>query len=299
MVKQRHLNRLVLAFTATAVFAISVVPGGARSALGLGEFLQTAAFHGLAVDPENPARLIAATHSGLYALDPVSMQSAPIGEIDHDLMGFSADPVQSGRFFASGHDAAMTGNLGVIGSQDGGLSWTALSPGVGGPVDFHQMELSRADPEILYGVYGGRMVQRSDDGGKSWRNVGQAPEGLIDIATSPSDPEKLFAATQTGLLQSVDAGASWLAAHDTAAPVSFVDVGTDGSVFAFMLGQGLIRADEATLDWQPVNADFGDGYILHFARDAKDPARMFGLTGTNALLSSSDAGANWTLIAKP
>ncbi len=90
--------------------------------------------------------------------------------------------------YASGHPASG-GNLGFIISIDGGKSWAKLADGVGGPVDFHQMDVSKADPKVIYGLYGG--LQRSADGGRSWSKVGPAPDGLIDIAASGQDADTL------------------------------------------------------------------------------------------------------------
>ena len=57
-----------------------------------------------------------------------------------------------------------------------------LSDGVNGPVDFHQMDISKADPAIVWGNYGG--LQRSRSGGATWERVADASGGLIDIAAS-------------------------------------------------------------------------------------------------------------------
>ena len=81
----------------------------------------------------------------------------------------------TGIYFASGHPADG-GNLGVIRSSDGGAGWELLDPGVGGPVDFHQLDVSKSDPSVLYGVYGTLQVSR--DGGETWLAVAEAPPGL-------------------------------------------------------------------------------------------------------------------------
>jgi photosystem II stability/assembly factor-like uncharacterized protein len=86
-----------------------------------------------------------------------------------------------------------------------GQSWEQRSPGVDGLVDFHQLTVSEADPDVLYGVYAGRL-QVSRDGGHTWEVQGPVPDGLVGLAASGRDPEYLFAATQTGLLMSPDAG---------------------------------------------------------------------------------------------
>jgi len=251
----------------------------------------------LAFDPGHPDRLLIATHHGLHALDLASMTTTPVGDSRNDFMGFTAHPAVPGPLYASGHPQGG-GNMGVIVSKDGGQSWTALSDGAGGPVDFHVMEVSRTNPDVLYGAHAG-MLQTSRDGGRTWAIVGPAPARLIDIATSARDVGTLLAATETGLLRSTDRGATWVLAHPAAAPVSFVDISADGDVLAFVLGAGLVRADETTLEWAVLSNAFGDGYLLHLARDPNDPMRRYAVTGQAEMLASQDGGVTWEAVARP
>src|SRR3546814_10407020 len=93
-------------------------------------------------------------------------------------MGFTPHPADPEVLYASGHPAGG-GNLGFIVSRDGGQSWAKLSDGAGGPVDFHQMDISKADPQVIYGVF--VELQKSTDGGQSWSRVGPAPEAIIGL----------------------------------------------------------------------------------------------------------------------
>jgi len=108
--------------------------------------------HGLAVDREQPGRLYLATHSGLF-LASTDGSAERVGDTTHDLMSFEALP-GAGGFLASGHPPGV-GNLGVLRSRDRGRSWEHLSDGADGPVDFHALTVSRADPQTIYGLYKG------------------------------------------------------------------------------------------------------------------------------------------------
>ena len=273
------------------------LPAAAQTGTDLSTLLHETHVHGLAFDPGSPDRLLIATHHGLHGLDLASMTTTPVGDSRNDFMGFTAHPALQGPLYASGHPQGG-GNMGVIMSKDGGQSWTALSDGVGGPVDFHVMEVSRADPDVLYGAHAG-MLQTSRDAGRTWAIVGPAPARLIDIATSARDADTLLAATETGLLRSTDRGATWVEAYPAAAPVSFVDISADGDVLAFVLGAGLVQADETTLEWAVLSNAFGDGYLLHLARDPNDPLRRYAVTGQAEMLASQDGGATWEMVARP
>jgi photosystem II stability/assembly factor-like uncharacterized protein len=252
-------------------------------------------FHGIAVDPSDPSRLYLATHHGLYAVaaDGSATRLSPV----QDFMGFTPHPTDPSILYASGHPAGG-GNLGFIASEDGGESWSQLAEGVGGPVDFHQMDVSPADPDTIYGAYAGQL-QVSRDGGRTWEAVGPAPEGLIDLAASSKDPSTLYTATQSGLLKSEDGGRSWQGAHWLRQPATMVHVTPNGAVYAFVVGTGLIETMEPKLSWQTVSKDgFGGDYALHFSVDSRSPSKLYAITfdpqsHEQAVLASDDAGKTW------
>lgn len=251
-------------------------------------------FHGIAVDRADPARLYLATHHGLYVVDGEGRVSRRSERTD-DFMGFTPHPSDPSVLFASGHPPGG-GNLGVILSRDGGRSWQRLSDGARGPVDFHQMDVSRADPNVIYGVYRG--LQKSTDGGRTWTLIAPAPEGLIDLAAG-SRPGVLFAATQRGVLRSTDDGRSWQPAHPGRSPATMVHIGENGRLYAFIVGVGLVRAEEDGLNWEVRNDRFGNQAVLHLADTPAQPDRLYAVsldpaTHAQSLLASEDGGANWS-----
>lgn len=262
----------------------------------LAEFLRATHVHGLAVDRSDPGRLLIATHHGLHALRVGDDTVVPVAETRDDFMGFTPHPENPDTLFASGHPAGG-GNLGFIASSDGGKTWEQLSPGADGPVDFHQMDVSKADPAVIYGVYGG--IQVSHDGGKSWEKVGPAPDGLIDLAASAKDADRLYAATREGLMVSPDSGKGWQRIALPRRPVSLVEVTGDGTIHAFVLGSGLLQGKEGSPDWRTLSNDFGDRYLLHLAVDPGDGARLFALTQDSELLASDDGGRTWRQLGAP
>lgn len=275
---------------------LATPPAHAQPGVPVSDLLRSTHIHGLTVDRTDNRRLLIATHHGLHAmrLDTATVES--VSERQDDFMGFTPHPTDATKLYASGHPA-RGGNLGFVASADGGRNWAMLSPGVGGPVDFHQMDVSKADPSVLYGVHGGLQISR--DGGHNWSRVGPAPDGLIDLAASSTAATRLYAATQQGLLVSEDGGRVWQPAHLLRRAVSMVEVARDGAVYAFMLGSGLLRAEEPSLNWQTLSNEFGDRYMLHFAVDPMNPARQFASTQNNELLASDDGGRTWRRLGAP
>ena len=259
-----------------AGFAIAVILGFAASgALSqavsekttISQLAQHSHFHGLSVDPNDSARIYLATHHGFFAVS-LDGTATRLSDKRDDFMGFTPHPSIPGTLYASGHPAEG-GNLGFIASSDGGKTWRKLSPGVGGPVDFHQMTVSPVDPATIFGAYGGAL-QVSRDGGKTWILVGRTPDRLIDLAASSVDVNRLYAATQGGLLQSADGGRTWSDAFTLKRPVTMVEVTSTGAVYAFVVGTGLIHAAEPALAWQTLAGSWGENYLLYLAADPRN-----------------------------
>jgi photosystem II stability/assembly factor-like uncharacterized protein len=206
-----------------------------------------------------------------------------------DFMGFNSHPSDPDTLYASGHPASG-GNLGFIASTDRGRTWEQVSPGMDGPVDFHQMTVSPVDPQTIYGAYGA--LQASRDAGKTWEVVGPPPDKLIDLAASAKDADTLYAATEGGLLVSRAGGAGWESIIE-GAPVTMIEVAPAGTIYAFVFGRGLIRAAEDKLDLQVVSSDWGERFLLHLAIDPGNSERLFGATQEGHVLTSTDGGRSW------
>ena len=281
-----------------AAVALSAIAAGvalrlqATESMPVSQLARETHIHGLAVDRRDPALLLIATHHGLFRAGPDG-QAERISAVQ-DFMGFNRHPSNPDTLFASGHPPEG-GNLGFIASMDGGRSWTQISPGLNGPVDFHQMTVSPADPRTVYGAYGG--IQVSHDGGKTWEMSGPAPARLIDLAASAKDTETLYAATEGGLLVSTDAGASWKPVLE-GSPASLVEVTQQGIVYVFVLGRGLLRSAEQQIDFSTVSSNWGNRFPLHLAVDPTDPERLFAATQHGQIVVSTDGGRSWAPFGK-
>lgn len=248
--------------------------------------------HGMAFDQDRPGSLLLATHYGLYRGNPDGTAETISTEAS-DYMGFSPDPADPGRLLASGHPS-QGGGLGVIQSSDGGVTWTKLADGIGGPVDFHAMTISRADPTVIYGMFSG--VQVSRDGGATWAMAGPGPDRVIDLAAAPDNPDLVYAGTAGGFMKSSDGGKSWQLAGPAGVPVSMVEATPNGALFAFFYGAGLFRLVDG--QWAELSTGFGERYLQHLAADPADPAHLAAVTDDGAILQSKDGGATWEPLAR-
>jgi len=245
--------------------------------------------HGIGFGAAVPGSILLATHNGVFRASPDGSATA-VSSDRSDYMGFTPDPGDPERLLASGHPADG-GNMGVIVSSDGGATWTQLSTGAGGPVDFHAMTVSRADPGTIYGLYGG--IQVSRDRGATWAVAGPGPERVIDLAASPTEADVLYAGTMGGLMQSSDAGRTWTLVGPANVATSMVEATADGSLYAFFVGTGLFTLSAADGKWRALANDFGESYVLHLAADPADPAHLVAVTETSAIIESLDGGKTW------
>ncbi|MBA3446031.1 MAG: exo-alpha-sialidase [Pseudaminobacter sp.] len=278
-----------------AGFAIAAAAAGSAAgaeAVSVSQLREHTHIHGLAVDRQDSEKLLIATHHGLFRSGPDG--KAELISAVQDFMGFTPDPSDPNSLYASGHPAGG-GNLGFIASTDNGVTWDQISPGADDPVDFHQMTVSVANPKVVYGAYGALQVSR--DAGKTWSIVGPLPEKLIDLAVSAKNADTLYAATEGGLSISRDGGQSWETVID-GTPVSLVEVAADGSVYAFVLGRGLVRSAESEIDFKIISDAWDNRILLHLAVDSADKDRMFAATHQGDILASIDGGANWAELGR-
>lgn len=284
----RVLGSSVVVGLGLAVLAGTLLTANAET-MSLDQLRQHTHIHGIAVDSENPSQLYLATHHGLFLVSPDG-KATRISENTYDYMGFTPHPAEPSVLYASGHPPGG-GNLGFMVSTDGGKTWQQRAKGVNGPVDFHQLDVSKANPEVIYGVHGG--LQVSKDSGHSWELVAAPPGDLIDLAASAKEVDRLYAATKRGLLYSKDGGKSWQAAYLIKRPVSLVHTTPDGEVYAFVVGTGLIKATEPSLVWDILRRDWDDRYLLHLAADPTNPDKLYAVTQTGEVLASKDGGRSW------
>ena len=275
-------------FALACLVGIAIAPSYAL-AESLSELSQRTHYHGIAFARSGTSTLLLATHHGLYGVDKNgnTTQASAV----QDYMGFSASPIDPLVYFASGHPQTG-GNSGFLKSLDGGANWNKISDGVSGPVDFHQMDVSLADPHTIYGGYG--HIQVSHDEGQTWAKAGPLPNQTVAIAASGQSVDKIYAATQVGLLTSADGGSSWKPLAFASEVVSIVRTGSKGELYAFVLGEGLMRAEEKdTESWKPLSNNFGDSIPLHMAINSTDNAWLALTTQDNAVLESHDSGTTW------
>jgi photosystem II stability/assembly factor-like uncharacterized protein len=182
----------------------------------------------------------------------------------------------------------------ILTSDERRERWDVSGPHFAGWEVYH-LKGSPADPSRLYASqssgWSGQVIQRSDDGGCTWKPMGNqfAYDGtpgthqwydgtphpwefarVWHLEPSLDDPDTVWAGVEdAGLFRSDDAGGSWqelpaLRGHDTGSSwqpgaggmclhTILLDPSAPGRMFAAISAAGVFRSDDAGQSWRPIN----------------------------------------------
>ncbi|WP_111719353.1 hypothetical protein [Homoserinimonas sp. OAct 916] len=214
--------------------------------------------HALGVDRQT-GETFAATHNGVWTvptgdLPETYLTGAPrstqedvikVGDGSQDTMGFVV--AHPGLLLASGHPAPgeqpdlARPNLGLISSTDSAKTWASIS--LHGETDFHDIDAVMLPNNALrvFGYDSGTgEIKVSDDGGATWATGASIP--LRNLVADPTEPDRVFATTEQGLMVSNDGARSFVVepnapmlylidAVDPDEGGGFIGIGIEGDVW--------------------------------------------------------------------
>ena len=296
------MQRAVIIVSVVAVLGVGILvlsqsgsnTGHQRNAGKAAEAITLQDAHGLAVDRADESRVYIATHSGLIVLrNDATLER--VGHAQDDYMGFTVHPSDPNTFYASGHPRAG-GNLGFQKSTDGGTSWQKVSDGNNGPVDFHTMTVSQADPSLLYGWHGGQL-QRTTDEGKTWKTLGAGLKKVISLTTGPADRDTVYAATADGLQFSTDRGATWKQSGLSGTVTSLsVSPAAPQELTAFSLTDGLTRSSDRGTTWTKLSSYGSEAPVMHLAGDPQNAGTIYLINQELQIFKTTDNAASWKKV---
>lgn len=249
--------------------------------------------HGLAVDVADPNIIYIATHHGLLELKN-EKDLYQVGSSKDDYMGFSPHPTDSKVFFSSGHPSTG-GNIGFQKSVDGGFTWEKVSDGINGPVDFHAMTVSPANPNLIYGWYQGA-IQRSTDGGKNWEIVNRTNVPIVSLTADPKDENVVYAASPQGLMVSKNKGKDWSTLIDGFVSTIAINPQDSQNLLSYSEKQQLAKSSNGGQTWEKITVDFKGETPLFISFNRQEPEMIYLLTEKNSLYKSTDGGDSWNKI---
>lgn len=239
-----------------------------------------------------PWQLYLATHQGIFLAgeDGFAERLSANGD---DFRSLARRP-GAGNVFYGGVSTPAGTNRGLMVSKDGAKTWSILSRVADPSVTFATLSISPADPDVLYGA--GSSFHVSRDGGRSWSLGAMPADRIFDLAASSMRSEVVYAATSTGLWRSEDAGGSWQPIFAASAATTMVHVTPRAMIYSFVVGQGLVRAEEPSLEWTTLHKEFGRYVVRHMAVDPAAANRLFAVTDNSEVLTSEDGGSAWAAL---
>ena len=145
-------------------------------------------------------------------------------------------------------------------------------------------------------------VKRSDDRGKSWRDVGLKKLTVSQLAADPHDASTLHAVSEGKLYQTRNRGSAWKAVTPLgASAISAVAVDpqvsstiyTTGGTFSTPM-TGIYKSTDRAQSWRLLDGDaFTSGGENVIAIDPHNPLQILATTGTGTLIRTTDGGESW------
>ena len=193
------------------------------------------------------------------------------------------------------HLLAAVGAGGIFRSTDGGVSWART---LGLPRDTLGFSISYAasEPDVVYAGTGGG-AQRSDDGGQTWAPVYDFTS-VSDIEADPYDPDTVFLTNGAEQQVSFDGGLEWTQVDYPAhGLIAIRDIAAAPSVAGrfYLAGPGVLaRTDDRGGDW---HVSWSAPGLTAIAVDRHDADRLFGVTHSDGVWRSTDAGMTWEQVS--
>ena len=147
---------------------------------------------------------------------------------------------------------------------------------------------------------GGAPLRFSANGGITW-SAPDVPNAVYAVAGSPKKPNVVYAATHDRVLKSMDSGLTWAVlpyAEFRYIEALVVDAGNPDVVYAGAFS-GVHKSDDGGMTWRLL--DTTQNVIVLVASPAR-PSTLFSAVAINgpqtaAVYRTTDAGANWSLLA--
>lgn len=227
-------------------------------------------------------------------------RAAEIAEAPLIIHQIAPDPVDPDRFYA------ITSNMGVLISRDGGRQWSHANQGLRSFTHHALIAAVPAQsgkPMLLAGGWGGG-VSISRDRAATWSEVtGDLANTAVDaLAVDPSDASQWYAATSTGVFRSADGGRHWEPFSEGLPPLSeavgykslAIEPRPSGRIWLGTEG-GLFRRDLGAARWGP-DPDLGSARVTTVVHDPRNSRVYVGTIKQGIYVGS---GRGWQRVGDP
>ena len=172
-------------------------------------------------------------------------------------------------------------------STDGGATWNTVTSGITGSL----LGVGFSGTKVGAEVGAGGRIAYTTDGGASWLPAVSPAIGVLTSVAFASDTIGIAVGTFGTVLRTVDSGATWANVDSGSTTATFDSVKFVSATKAFIVGESMLRSDDAGLTWTPVA---GVGAL----DDVAFSDAMHGVaTGANGKsVQTVDGGTTWTKL---
>ena len=194
--------------------------------------------------------------------------------------------------------AIYTG-VGLFRSDDDGHTWKLLRAPVSNQEAQRVFWLNPAHPnEMLLGSNLG--LQRSQDGGATWANVGSVSGGVFSISASPADATTVYLAGDNGVYRSTDSGQSFALASGVVSSAPFARLALShqhANILYGLAGSEVWQSVDGGATWQQrITLQTSSPSALFVAPD-NDQHLSVSFYSPPIVVASLDGGKTWRQIA--
>ncbi len=230
-----------------------------------------------------------------------------------NVISLAVSPVNSRLLFAGTYE-------GLLKSEDGGLSWRAVTGALARPATAAKTSRSKtvaapmavrlpetkvfdvrfsiAAPNMVYAATAQGLFESPDNGSTWKRTPGAVSAGAVyKLVLHSSDPNWIVAQSSNHVYVSGDRGASWSETHPGHSAMKVNDIAfgaAQGRMFAGT-SHGLFESADGGKSWNLATGGLPMIPVTQFCVSRQQPSLMYFLShGENQVYRSTDGGEHWT-----
>lgn len=272
----------------------------------------------IAVDPNEPGRVIAAARSGIFGsydggINWTGLSYPPVVSMEWNAVAI--DPTDPQHIVAETNWGKF-----LVNSRDGGITWKRAFNFGEQRVGWHAIVFAPSDPSILYagstGFFSagsfdpsqpGKGIYVSNDGGDSWSPVNNTlsqDASVYGLAVDLENPQVLFAATSNhGLLKTSDGGKEWQTIQgglpERGSTTVIINPANPSVILAGFERKALYLSTDSGQNWKPSALGMNpEGQISSVVFDPTTSAGevIYAADAFSGVYRSSDGGQSWSAI---
>jgi photosystem II stability/assembly factor-like uncharacterized protein len=205
-------------------------------------------------------------------------------------------------------EAASDASDGSVDASTCSGTWSRLEDGLkGGSIIDAEFDPRTAGVAYAAGYY---RVFSSTDSGDTWKNAGETPNPILQLAFPSDEPKTMLGASTGGLLESSDGGASWSVRSLGGENVTalYVVPSSPQVMYVGLNESGVLRSTDAGHTWTGVNNSLPYGWLVSLTGDPTNPNTVIAgvelfnngqLSGYGQIARTTDGGMNWTVVSQP